>query len=345
MDTLRPSWKVSRSQHFLLHIAFVLILFVVVAPQYPSGPLLPFLFYKSISLLLILSPVYINLYLLFPLYQNRSKWLYAGMLFLLTVLFTLLSYGRFLLIDPAYVPAYVHHDYPKISMLFLFISLVMIMGTAMLLKLIRLFQDQKEKVHQLRQHHLESELQFLKLQISPHFYFNIMNSIYHSIKIDPEQAERIVLQLSDIMKYHIYDCHKETVELEHELKNIHNYIGLQKMRLAKEPRIDIEVEGDLSNQLIAPLILITFVENAFKHGLENQSRQQSLVIHLKVSKNVMQFHISNSKPNLFAGSKSVDGAGLTNVKKRLELLYPSLHELQIDDQNDLYTVNLKIQLR
>lgn len=333
-----------RWHHFLLHFSFVLILFMVVAPQYPSGYILPFLFYKSISMLLILSPVYINLYLLFPYFQNRNKWPYATRLLTLIVVFTLLSYFRFLLIDPAYVPAYVRPDYPEISIVFLFISLTMIIGTTMLVKIIRLFQQQKITMQQLKQYQLESELQFLKLQINPHFYFNIMNSIYHSIKIDPDQAEKIVMQLSDIMKYHIYDCHKEKVELQHELKNIHNYIGLQRMRLSSEPVINIEVTGDFVNKFITPFILLTFVENAFKHGLEKQSKQSSLHIQLNVTRDLMRFKISNSKPESLSNIKSSNGNGLMNMKRRLELAYPNRYELEINDQKEQYDADLKIQL-
>lgn len=331
-------------QHFLLHIAFVLVLFMVVAPQYPAGYILPFLFYKCISMVLILTPVYINLYLLFPYFQNRNKLLYAAILLALIVVFTFMSYLRFQWINPAYVPAYVRSDYPKISIFFLFFSLVMIIGTTMLLKMIRLFQHQKVAVHQLKQYQLESELQFLKLQISPHFYFNIMNSIYHSIKIDPDQAEKIVMQLSDIMKYHIYDCHKEKVALHHEIKNIYNYIGLQRMRLSSEPVINIEVTGDLANKFITPFILLTFVENAFKHGLEKQSKQSSLHIQLNVTRDLMRFKISNSKPGSLTNIKSSHGNGLMNMKKRLELAYPLRHELEINDQDEQYDADLKIQL-
>ncbi|MEO6168708.1 MAG: histidine kinase [Chitinophagales bacterium] len=344
MMNVLKSGKINRWHHFALHIAFVLVLSMVVAPQYPAGQILPFIFYKFISLVLILLPVYINLYLLFPYFKNRNKWMYTGVLLTLIVVFTLLNYLRFQWIDPAYVPAYVRFDYPEISIFFLFFSLVMITGTAMLLKIIRLFQQQNVTVHQLKQYQLESELQFLKLQISPHFYFNIMNSIYHSIKIDPEQAERIVLQLSDIMKYHIYDCRKDKVELEHEVQNLNNYIGLQKMRLSSDPVINIEVTGDLNQKFIAPFILLTFVENAFKHGLEKQSKKPTLHIQLSMTKNEMRFQISNSKPDFGTSIKAASGNGLINVKKRLELSYPLRHELLIEDQQDRYEVDLKIQL-
>jgi LytS/YehU family sensor histidine kinase len=107
-------------------------------------------------------------------------------------------------------------------------------------------------MYEVKQNQLESELQFLKLQISPHFYFNIMNSIYHSIKINPAQAEKIVMELSEIMKYHIYDCSREKVELTKELNAIRNYIGLQEMRLASKPNISIDVKGNLNNKFYCP---------------------------------------------------------------------------------------------
>ena len=146
------------------------------------------------------------------------------MLFKLVMLFAIIGYFRYEWIGINYVPLYIGSHNPVASFIFEFASLLLVIGISMLLKQVEQLQQEKESTYLVKQNKLESEIEFLKLQISPHFYFNVMNSIYHSIKIDPEQAEDIVLQLSEVMKYHIYDSSKEQVELEHELQNIHHYI-------------------------------------------------------------------------------------------------------------------------
>lgn len=202
-------------------------------------------------------------------------------------------------------------------------------------------QNEKNEMEQSR---MDSEPEFLKLPIKPHFYFNIMNSIYHSITIDPDRAEVIILQFSEMMQFYIYECSKEKVQLESEIRNIHNYIGLQNMRLETEPGISIKVGGNLQNISIAPFLLIGFIENAYQHSLVKQQKNSFLDIQLFVDKNEIQFRVVNSK-SADLNNKSQAGSGLQRVKKRLNMIYPSRHQLVIHDDPNQFTVNLVIQLK
>ena len=331
--------------HGWFHAIIILMLFFVATPLHVVDSVQQFLVCKSISLIFQLVLVYINLYILIPYFFQRNRFLYALMLLLFLILFTLASYVRFQWMAPAYVPGYIRQVHPISSLLSIFILITVINAAIMFFKLPSINNKrrvvEKQKLEQL---HRESEPEFLRLPIKPHFYFNIMNSIYHSITINPAQAEDILLQLSEMMQYYIYECSKKKVKLESEIRNIHNYIGLQNMRLASEPGIRVKVSGDLRDQLISPFILITFVENAYKYGVAEERTNSFLDIQLYVNKNEIQFRAINSKSVPMHNNKSKAGADLLNVKKRLELLYPSRYRLLIKDSPNQYDVSLDIQL-
>lgn len=328
----------------LKHLIFVLALFLIVDPLYVVNTVPNFLLYKLIAIIFFLFPVYLNLYVLIPLLLQKSRKWYGLSLLMLIILFAFINYLRFEKTDPAYVPGYVKFNHPFISILFLFISLFILIVATMFFNVMRLYQEQQEQLYKLEQSRLESELEVLKLQISPHFFFNIMNSIYHSVKIDPDQAERIVLHLSQMMQYYIYDCSKDRVPLEGEVKNVLNYIALQKMRLATEPKISVHVTGNTVNKFIPPFIIITLVENAFRHGLEKQLHQPFLNIDLLIEEETLLFTVQNSKPSMVQGQISNNGAGLALVRKRLDLLYPSTYRLEIKNEDDKFLIQLKIAL-
>lgn len=327
------------------HAIVVLLLFLVATPLHVVDSVPQFLLCKSISLIFQLVLVYINLYILIPFFFQRNRLLYALMLLMFLILFTLASYIRFQWMSPAYVPGYIRDVQPVSSILSIFILLTLVNAAIMFFK-IPFINKKRKKVEKLEMEQMrrESEPEFLRLPIKPHFYFNIMNSIYHSITIDPAQAEDILLQLSEMMQYYIYECSKKKVKLESEIRNIHNYIALQNMRLASEPGIKVKVRGDLGDQLISPFILITFVENAYKYGVAEEQKDSFLDIQLSVNKNEIQFRAVNSKSVTMLNNKSLAGTDLLNVKKRLELLYPSRHRLTIKDSPHHYAVSLDIQL-
>jgi len=205
--------------------------------------------------------------------------------------------------------------------------------------------DQKEKKELLRRN-MESELNFLKSQINPHFLFNVLNSIYALSLKKSDQTPEIILKLSEIMRYMLYESNEKTVLLEREIENIQNYLDLERLR---RPNLKIDaliLEGEIDQQEIAPLLLNPFVENAFKHGSKGEEMENYVKISLKVKDGILHFDINNSKSskNKISTNYKNGGIGIENVKSRLNLLYKNKHNLKIKDLEFEYSVSLIVDL-
>ena len=193
-------------------------------------------------------------------------------------------------------------------------------------------QTEKEK--------LNAEVSFLKAQINPHFLFNTLNSIYSlALQKDNKTADAIV-QLSGLMRYIIKDANDYMVPLEKEIDYIGNYVSLQKTRLGDTVNINYHLQGDLPGKQIAPLILISFIENAFKHGV-NPDKNSTIEISIAIIGINLRLYVFNKKTNV---AMDEPGIGLQNTKERLQLLYPSRYELVVSDKDDTYTVHLLMSL-
>lgn len=206
------------------------------------------------------------------------------------------------------------------------------------------------KTTQLQQQKLEVEIQniniekdFLKSQLNPHFLFNTLNNLYGlSVKKD-DSAPEVILNLSDIMSYTLYESNSEKVPLEKEIDFIRNYFELEKMRYPKDKDIQLEISGDeqISGLYIAPLLTFTFIENAFKYGLKSQNPfiKQEVII----NDNQFLFIVENDKERISEKNK-FGGIGIENIKKRLQLLYPNQHQLEIKNLENSFRIELKINL-
>jgi sensor histidine kinase YesM len=195
----------------------------------------------------------------------------------------------------------------------------------------------------LVQENTNAELQLLKAQVHPHFLFNTLNNIYSFALSKSPKAGNLVLKLSDTLRYMITDCEATLVPLEKELKMIEDYIGLEKVRYGNRLNLLVQIDGDPENKLIAPLLLIPFVENCFKHGASIMRGQQWINLKIDIQNNQLDFQISNSKPaQTISGNKK--GIGLANVQKRLELLYPEKFYLKTESTNDTFNVHLQVDL-
>ncbi len=189
-----------------------------------------------------------------------------------------------------------------------------------------------------------SELALLRSQVSPHFLFNTLNNIDSLIFLDKEKASASVIKLSEIMRYMIYETSDEKVLLSKEIEYLESYISLQRLRLKNQDYIVFKVDGSTDKKMIAPMLFIPFVENAFKHGLK-QLPSPGIIINLKIEENEISFVSTNYFEKNDTNKKDrTSGIGLVNVKRRLELIYPKKHDLEITKENGEYTINLKIQL-
>lgn len=201
-------------------------------------------------------------------------------------------------------------------------------------------------LEQLQKEKVESQLQFLKTQLNPHFLFNNLNNLYaYTLEQSPKTPE-IILQLSAIMRYVIYESKENFVPLQKELKYLKDFIYLQELQMEGRGEVIFNIKGETQNKLIAPLIMIAFVENSFKHSLSSQAENIWIHIKAEVRDNQLFFDCQNSFEEMANNSNDylAKGIGLENVKKRLQLLYPRQHQLNIVQEKGLYKVALRITL-
>lgn len=195
----------------------------------------------------------------------------------------------------------------------------------------------------LKKEKTQAELMHLKSQVNPHFFFNTLNNLYGLVELDPAKAQLLILKLSDMMRYSIYEGQNDWVTLADEITYLENYMDLHKMRYHKEITIRFDVDAEDRNIKIMPLLLIIMVENAFKHGVEKLRKGAFVYIRLKATMKHVDFEIENNFDTEEKGG--VDGIGLNNLKKRLELVYLKKHELEIaGNQADVYKIRLKLTL-
>lgn len=202
-------------------------------------------------------------------------------------------------------------------------------------------EDLKNKILESQLQLKEQELKFLKMQIHPHFLFNTLNTLYGFALKKSDDAPEMILKLSNLLDYILYQVDKPLVFLEDEISHIENYISLEKIRFQESLSINFIIETDLKNIQIAPMLLLPFVENAFKHGSQINDVLK-INIYLKTTNDFLFFEINNSTKN---NSTLKKGIGLDNIRKRLNMLYNNKHQLNIARNENLFNVQLKISLK
>jgi len=304
---------------------------------------------KGLAVIFLLYPLinigifYLNYLVFIPNFWDKKKYSIYGTLIVLTIIiFGLGKYGvglyfkqYVLMHEKGYVIGFWQYFLGTVftSLVFLFLSIVLQITTDWFLN---------ERVQrELENQRLSAELSFLKSQINPHFLFNSLNSIYSLAYQRSETTPEAILKLSEIMRYMLYECNDNRVSLSKELQYLHNYIDLQKIRFGKKSYIDFKVTGHVDGQKIVPLLLIAFIENAFKHGVVSDPLAP---IHLliEVDDDHLHFYIQNKKHN--NNRDAMGGIGLNNVKRRLDLLYPGKYSLVINDEEQTYTSELALVL-
>ncbi len=190
---------------------------------------------------------------------------------------------------------------------------------------------------------LATEISFLKTQISPHFLFNTLNSIYSLALTKSDRAPEAIVKLSSLMRYSISESGQDMVSLQQEINYISNYIDLQKLRLTAKIKINYEQEGHVDGKEIAPFLLIPFIENAFKHGV-NSEENSDIKIKIVVNAHYILMEVANNKVYLNYKDERGTNIGISTTQKRLELLYPGLHQLRIENNTHDFKVSLKINI-
>ena len=300
-----------------------------------------FLFH--ISLVFI---VYLNLNYLLPRYfQTKRYGFYVLGFAVVLVLGTLLNHLTFQYLADWLFPGYYFISYYEWGDILEFTFTYMALSTLLhLSKSWFELNEKKKAINRLEREKLDAELLSLKSQINPHFLFNSLNNLY-SLSLDQDRRlPDLLLRLSDNLRYMLYESGDTFVPLQKEIQFLENYIDLQRIRAPERVDIQFAVEGKIKDKTIAPLLLIHFVENAFKFGAKGSNTAAFVHAHCEVQEKALRFNIKNNKGNLALPPKQGSGIGLSNTKKRLELLYPKRHTLRIEDREDHFEVFLTLTL-
>lgn len=221
------------------------------------------------------------------------------------------------------------------------VVLVLMLGMNLGVKLYFKSRSDAEKMDELASKNLEQQLEYLKYQINPHFFMNTLNNIHALVDINPEKAKETILELSKLMRYVLYEGAKASVPLQREVDFLNNYITLMRIRYTDRVKITMNVPESLPDKSVPPLLFITFVENAFKHGISY--RKDSFIdVSMLIEGDRVKFVCRNSKVN--EDNDTQGGVGLANVKQRLDLIYGEDYALDITDETEVYDVRLSIPL-
>jgi two-component system LytT family sensor kinase len=219
-----------------------------------------------------------------------------------------------------------------------------VVGFALAITLLKNWYLKQKEAAQAAREKINAELQLLKAQVHPHFLFNTLNNIYSFIINDSPVATEAIKKLSTLLRYIIYECNQPLVKLEKELTMIRGYIDLEKVRYGESFNMSLQIQGNAINKMICPLLLIPFLENSFKHGASQMLTHPWVSLDIVIEERDLYFNLSNSKPMLTAEKMVTKGLGLRNVKKRLAILYPGMHVLNITDEVMSFSVSLKVPL-
>jgi two-component system LytT family sensor kinase len=288
--------------------------------------------------------VYVTNYILIPQLLYKKKYVLFGITFLVSVFgFSVLK---------MYVEGQIMNN-PQLFNIFIrfksrfydnVIPHILLVSTGAAFKLLTDYARAQRRLGEISKERAEAELNFLKSQINPHFLFNSLNAIYFLIDKQNTTARQTLLRFSDLLRYQLYDCNSDTIEIEKEVAYLEDYIRLQQLRQDQQYEVNVQVQPDVKGFRITPLLLIPFVENAFKHISHHTDRRNFVQVNLARQNGSFMFTVENSKEAHQRITAPPGGIGLTNVKRRLELLYPHKHELQIDNKDATFKVALNLHL-
>ncbi len=343
-----PSWSTYLSgrwgriaYHLFFWFAFLLLLIYFDESGFSSGGLIV---NELINIGFYALIVYFNLFYLIPNYLTRKRFgTYLMLLLLATFIITPLRviffYFRF--------SGEPHLQQGLLGNLGLYFVLTFTVGgVSTVLQIVTDWFQQLREKQELETQTMQSELRFLKSQINPHFLFNTLNNLYALTLKKSDKAPEIVIKLSEMMRYMLYECNEKQVPLKKEVNYLKNYLDLERLRQHDNISINFHVEGHIGDQQIAPLLLIPFLENSFKHGLNTQLKEGFVDIVLLIEDKSVDFQIENSKGQTIASpdNRPSGGIGLVNVRRRLNLLYPDRYELRVSNNPNTFAVHLTIEL-
>jgi two-component system LytT family sensor kinase len=290
--------------------------------------------------------VYINLLVLIPNYLQKNSFL----------LYSLSLLTASILIAPVnalamYLLNYQHPYYQETitsNLQIYFLSSFFIAGASTVFKITGDWLKHQREKTRLKNEKLVSELKFLRSQINPHFLFNTLNNVYSLSLQKSDKTPEVILKLSEILRYMLYECNGPKVSLDKEINYIKNYLELEKIRQTKDAKIEFEVIGNSENVEIAPFLFTPFLENAIKHGVNRVLENPCVKIKIEIEEDILHFSISNTKPDVEATQQikqQPGGIGLVNVERRLKILYPDKYRFKIENTSKKYTILLDLKFK
>ncbi len=305
------------------------------------------LFHTLLLLPTIIPATYFTIHVLFNLFLLKGKYLFFILGFITSAF--AFSYLQVLMEGRVIQPKLYGNTFSfQINYLLVgFVHVYAIVILAAIIKILKNYFISRDLNQKLTQEKLETELKFLKGQINPHFIFNTLNNLYSlALKNDKNTAPGI-LQLSHLMNYMLSESNVNFVYLSKEIDLIKNYLNLEKLRYAAKLRASFDIKGNIDKIKIAPLILLPFIENAFKHGISQKREGNWLLIFLEVKNNELKFSVENSIPSEIKKQPYTKnhGIGLKNVKRRLELIYGSDYSLLITKGDNQFNIELIIKFK
>ena len=304
----------------------------------------------SVTVWIDITAAYVLIYFLIPKFLLKKKYVaFLGLVLLSTMVFILLQ--RLMLMLVTY--RYIYTEYAdrfsffKFNYLYAFFNVYAMAAIFASVKLFEFWFINQKQNQQLMQEKLESELKFLKSQIHPHFLFNTLNNLYALTLDKSDKAPEVVVKLSDLLSYMLYECNVPYVPLEKEVQLLKDYLDLEKIRYQNELLIDFDIQGRVNGKMIAPLLLIPFVENGFKHGLSKQIDNPWINILMEMKDDVLLFTVENNSPKVDQGDETgyTEGIGLKNVRRRLDLIYGRKYKLDVEDRGGLFKIKLELDLK
>ena len=288
--------------------------------------------------------VYLNIVYIFPKYvENKNLFGHLLNLFVIALLITPII---------TLIIFFLHNNDPQAqatllkNQIYIFFSTFLVGLSSSIYSIFREWLRSQREKQELQKQTLTSELRFLKSQINPHFLFNTLNNLYALTLKKSDLAPEIVLKLSEMMRYMLYECNERRVPLSKEVNYLKNYLELEKLRQGKNIKTNLIVQGEIGSQMIAPLMFIPFVENSFKHGISDSISEGYVNIEILISDQDLQINIVNSKITRLSPPNKIKsgGIGLVNIRRRLNLIYPEEYILDIQDSPNEYRVELGLTL-
>ncbi|SMG10690.1 Histidine kinase [Marivirga sericea] len=333
------------TQYKIHHLIGWLLYFSIAAAGYNR-------FYENKLDLLLVTSVYvfshalmyyISQYVLTAFsFKKGRPWLFFIGYVLLAIFLSFVMYGVIYLILGDQMPLYFGKEFLTVFSVFLISNLFMggvLIGIKSMIDKSRQQKFEKER----KQESLLSELSYLKAQVNPHFLFNTINSVYVLIKMNPDKAADMLIKLSDLLRSQLYDFSSDKITIEEEINYLENYIELEKLRRAHRLEVHFEKEGLLQGFSLPPLLMIPFLENCFKHL--SSDTDKSNIVRIRMTRNFSKLSVEFS--NTFdkqSAPRKEGGIGLPNVKRRLALLFPDKYQLEINRTDELFRVNLELDL-